>query len=144
MTNACAKCNCETSVVHCCGSRRSCSSISRRGSGIISYSLILRLFSELFITHDWNHVRCALFFFRNRKILYSDCSNAKYSLFIFYFKPLFVIPLPPPSILMSTWLDDFFCRCCELPPSVNWFPANNWRGVWNKALSDFWRNVKFS
>ena len=20
----------------------------------------------------------------------------------------------------------------------------NWRGVWNKALSDFWRNVKFS
>ena len=21
---------------------------------------------------------------------------------------------------------------------------NNWRGVWNKALSDFWCNVKFS
>ena len=21
---------------------------------------------------------------------------------------------------------------------------NNWRGVWNKALSDFWYNVKFS
>ena len=24
------------------------------------------------------------------------------------------------------------------------YATNNWRGVWNKALSDFWCNVKFS
>ena len=24
------------------------------------------------------------------------------------------------------------------------FVVNNWRGVWNKALSDFWCNAKFS
>ena len=24
------------------------------------------------------------------------------------------------------------------------YEHNNWRGAWNKALSDFWCNVKFS
>ena len=26
----------------------------------------------------------------------------------------------------------------------NKLSSSNWRGVWNKALSDFWCNVKFS
>ena len=39
----------------------------------------------------------------------------------------------------------------DLPTAVgdtmctdDFYEGNNWRGVWNKALSDFWYNVKFS
>lgn len=34
-------------------------------------------------------------------ILYSECPNVKYSLFSFYFKPLFLIPLPPPMLIVD-------------------------------------------
>ena len=38
------------------------------------------------------------------------------------------------------WLCQFRTMCCTLFSMDSY----NWRGVWNKALSDFWCNVKFS
>ena len=49
-----------------------------------------------------NTIYYSLFFYGDRIILYCERPNPKYSLFIFFFKPLFIIhiPLPPPT---STW-----------------------------------------
>ena len=129
MTNACAKCNCETNVVHCCVSRHSRSSISRRGSGIIesqlfinpsifpSYSLFMIEIVMMFDVH-YSFSETVEFFIpivRTLNVPYSFSMLSRYSLLRFH----------PPSILISTWLEGFFCRCSEPPPSVNWFPANN-------------------
>ena len=58
---------------------------------------------HFFLSFSLFHIQfCSIFiipFQVCRVILYSECLNPKYSLFILFLKPLFIIPLPPPSKL---------------------------------------------
>lgn len=99
-------CNCETNIVHCCVSRHSRSSISRRGSGIIesqlfinpsifpSYSLFMIEIVMMFDVH-YSFSETVKFFIpivRTLNVPYSFSMLSRYSLLRFH----------PPSILIST------------------------------------------
>ena len=80
------------------------------GSGIIGSLLFIIPFSFFWVIHYslFSFARYSLFRFKFvETILYSECQNPKYSLFI-YFRTrysLCIIPLPPPTswILRNVW-----------------------------------------
>ena len=52
---------------------------------------------------------------------------------------------PKQLYLRGIWNSTINERFPYLLSDQNWCGSqDNWRGVWNKALSDFWCNVKFS